>query len=236
MSLAIRVWNHNECRRVACYICETAWDEHYVGVVLCEGREFLGSICPRCLRGPPSDAAVWLGEFCLRLRQAIDDVNDSLTSEPGVESFPTDFADYRLQIRKITETTARLRRISLLLKIGKNELRSRLNHIRQDLGRTWDETKRLIAAAREQCGRLPPRQSEPIAPNMAESIDQETSRVRSLLILAEELATLDQWPTTVDEAIDAEREQISLRLADLSDADLFCAVDSRYLEFLSRAG
>ena len=48
--------------------------------------------------------------------------------EPG--PFPADFSDYRNQIRKITETTARLRRVSLLLRIGKSELPLRLSRIR----------------------------------------------------------------------------------------------------------
>src|SRR5258708_5364137 len=146
------------------------WLERYVGIVLCEGREFLGSICPKCLRGPPSDAAVWIGEYCLRLRQSIDDVNDSLSATPEPQPFPADFSDYRNQIRKITETTARLRRVSLLLRIGKSELPLRLSRIRNDLSRTWEESKKLIEAARKHCGTAaiekvpsPPIVTKPIA-------------------------------------------------------------------------
>ena len=236
MALATRVWNHDECRRIACYICEAAWAERYVGVVLCDGREFLGSICPKCLRGTPSDAAVWIGEYCLRLRQAIDDVNDALESPPDVPPFPADFTDYHSEIRKITETTARLRRVSILLQVGKSELPTQLNHIRTDPSRTWNESKRLIAEARKHLGHKLAELDAPIAPQVAESIDHETSRVRSLLVLAEELAVLDRWPTTVDEAIKAERAQFSLRIPNLNDDDLFCIVDSRYHAFLSLAG
>jgi len=54
---------HGESRFIHCHICEAPWPERYVGAVLVQERQPLGSLCPRCLKGTPADAAVWIGEY-----------------------------------------------------------------------------------------------------------------------------------------------------------------------------
>jgi hypothetical protein len=236
MDVASHLVDHGECRRIWCHICESPWSERYVGTVLSRDQNALGSICPRCLSGSPSDAAVWIGEYCLRLRQALDDVDECLSSPVYQHPFPTDFSGYHDQLRKIADMTARTRRVSVLFQIGKTELPAQFNRMRLNLLETWEESKRLIAEARSMLG-APPKVYSPRIDKLAEqALDHETSRASNLLELAGDLATLPDWPVTLSQLIAAEREQVSSRLRISMPADLFAIVDSRYLEFLSLAG
>jgi hypothetical protein len=56
-----RVRPHALVREARCLLCGAVHKEFYVGVVLCEGDEALGDVCPRCLSEPPDRCArrVW---------------------------------------------------------------------------------------------------------------------------------------------------------------------------------
>lgn len=227
---------HGECRRIQCRICEAPWSERYVGTVLVRNRAAVGGLCPRCLKGTPADAAVWIGEYCLRLRQVLDDVDECLSLSADQNPFPADFKEYHDHLRKITEMTARRRRFSTLFQLGQAELPLQFDRMRNNLIATWEESKRLIAEARSLRGHPPRVYSPRITRLTVKALDLETSHAGQQLELAGELATLSGWPTTIAQMIAAERDQTTLRLQIEKPADLSLLVDDRYQAFLAQAG
>jgi len=60
-ALSTRLRRHAQIGEARCLLCSVVYKQFYVGVVLCEGGQPLGDLCPRCLSVSPARCAqkVW---------------------------------------------------------------------------------------------------------------------------------------------------------------------------------
>ena len=60
-NLSTRIGLHGLIRAARCLLCGALHQQVYVGILLCEGNQPLGDLCPRCLSEPPDRCArqVW---------------------------------------------------------------------------------------------------------------------------------------------------------------------------------
>jgi hypothetical protein len=66
-TLSTRVRTHGLVRAARCLLCGALHQQYYVGVVLCQGEQPLGDVCPRCLSLPPERCAWMIWEYAARL-------------------------------------------------------------------------------------------------------------------------------------------------------------------------
>jgi len=67
LELSTHLRPHADIRDTRCVLCGVVYAQFFVGVVLDEGSQPVGDVCPRCLSEPPWRRARWLWERARRL-------------------------------------------------------------------------------------------------------------------------------------------------------------------------
>jgi len=91
---------HGEYRAAPCFFCRSSWEERLVGVTLRRYDETLGNLCPRCLSYTPRQNAIWLREYGDALRQALADLNSSLSEKTPL---PHSIDEYRAATLEVVQ-------------------------------------------------------------------------------------------------------------------------------------
>lgn len=201
---------HDENRVVPCLLCRTSWEERLVGVSLRNEEQVLGNLCPRCLTYSPRENAVWLQRYIEEFRLAIADWNGTLQNQVRLSQSQ---GDYRAEILKVIQSTARIQRMTALLRKGTRELKNQ-----------FSRTRRVLNQLRQQACASSTEKLSPL-------LSGEFSRVDQLLSIAPHLLKLEKWQTTVEDLMDTERDMLVQKFVlDLREVEAL--VERRYRGFL----
>ena len=232
-ALTLDFWPHGEFRAVSCCICHRAWNEVFLGVVLRDEQRFVGSICPRCIDGSPLEAGLWVLEYGRSLTVAVRRLGDSLKQSPG-DDRPSLSIDHR--VLAAAETAARMHLLSVLFRPKLHMLRERIEQTRYELEEVCVESAHWAAESERRRQRGGVCVATAPADHRAATMRGEAGRIRELVQLADNLASLDDWSMSLTEVICRERRIVAKQFEHRSKpVDLASIVDSRYRSFLERA-
>jgi CheY-like chemotaxis protein len=66
--LRLEIWTYSVKREIPCVLCGKFFEQRFVAVVLLDGLEELGEVCPPCLAGGPKHGAERVREHVARMR------------------------------------------------------------------------------------------------------------------------------------------------------------------------
>jgi hypothetical protein len=220
--LGTEIVPHEQFREVVCCLCGRVWAQHFVAVTLVVGDRPLGDLCPRCLHCTPVQVAGPLVAAASRLSALYDELEQC---SPGAS--PNGPDEFRQALVRFLEASRSIRAIARLAREWSAEVRVRS-------GRTRELSERLLENARrtrDEATALQPVESRPRdRPLPYSGVVHDAEPVRHF---ARALAELWQWPTTVDQVIDAEMAHFLNRYPGLSREEVRVAVEERYREYLA---
>jgi hypothetical protein len=220
---------HNAHRSVLCCLCGRRWDEQWVSVLLLDDEQGIGPLCPGCLSRCPQETAARLREYGTSLQTIVSAFSGAAQSRETGESGAVD--DVAARIEALERESDRVRAVTKQLLQTSDELRQRTAALRVELVQAQASSRRLIDASRQLRG-CAIAAGETASLEWVDEIESAALEAEALLELAERFPHAAAWPTTVHEAIYAERRCFRARLLELSPQLLRRAVDDRYMRFI----
>lgn len=139
--------------------------------------------------------------------------------------------DLAPRLESLTRQSARVCAATRQLLDISSEVRRRTATLRAELVRAHAFSRRLVDASRHMRRRAIA--GEPASLEWIEEVESAAREAEALLDFADRFPRGRSWPTTIHEAIYAERGCFRARLLDLSPQLLRRAVDDRYMRFIS---
>lgn len=217
---------HSEVRTVPCCLCGSEWEEQLVGVALIAGQSILGDLCPRCLNRKPADTAVQMKTLVSELLGS--PVEGALPPGAGPERLKY----WTAQLRQWSDHLLSLAKLACAVSA---ELRAAVDKSRQERADNWATLRRTIAESRRLRSRSDVTLDARWEPQggATPGVPWPAGETRGLLLLADRLAVMEQWDTTVEEVVEAERLTFRQRYGWFDDQLLERVVDNRYRDFLA---
>lgn len=232
---------HNAHRSVNCCLCGRRWDEQWVSVVLLDETRGVGPLCPACLHRCPQETAARLRVYGANLQAMVHELHDAPstreTAEPpaALETVLTadahSLCDLAPRFEALKRQSARVCAATRQLLDISTEMRQRNAALRAELLQAQALSRRLIDASQRMRRRAIA--GEPASLEWIDEVDVAAVEAEALLDFADRFPRGRSWPTTVHEAIYAERSCFRARRLDLSPQLLRRAVDDRYMRFIS---